>query len=213
METDTWFNRYHFLFRKHWLPLTLFLIGLIFFGYGLISLFPQKSASEDIVFEKADAAEAVSYIIVDVAGAVVRPGVYKLKSTARLHDSLIAAGGLAQEADREWVGRSVNLAAKLTDGAKVYIPSLGEGVLTEQGNAAGGTNSLQRQAILGNGTTSQININSASLASLDTLSGIGVVTGQKIIDNRPYGSIEELLTKKIVSKSVFERIKEKISVY
>ena len=58
-----------------------------------------------------------------------------------------------------------------------------------------------------------IDINAASESELDTLSGIGPVTAGKIIDNRPYGSLEELVSKKAVSSSVFEKIKDHISVY
>ena len=58
-----------------------------------------------------------------------------------------------------------------------------------------------------------ININSASESELDTLTGVGPVTIGKIIDNRPYNTLEELVSKKAVSKSVFEKIKDSISLY
>lgn len=57
-----------------------------------------------------------------------------------------------------------------------------------------------------------ININEASLEELDTLIGIGLVTAQKIIDNRTYESINDLLDKKVISKTVFEKIKSKIII-
>ena len=57
-----------------------------------------------------------------------------------------------------------------------------------------------------------ININTASFEELDTLPGVGKVIGQKIINNRPYSSIEELQTKKIVNKSTYEKIKDLITV-
>ena len=74
---------------------------------------------------------------------------------------------------------------------------------------------------MGTGTTSttgsiansQININAASEQELDSLPGIGPIYAQKIINGRPYSSIDELLSKKIVGSKVFEEIKEKITVY
>lgn len=58
--------------------------------------------------------------------------------------------------------------------------------------------------------TEKISINQASIEELDALPGIGPVTGQKIINNRPYQNFEELLTKKVVNKSTFEKIKDLI---
>jgi len=146
-----------------------------------------------------------SKIIVDVSGAVEKPGVYELPENSRFQNALVLAGGLSEEADRDYVDKYINLASKLTDGTKIYIPKLNE-QNTETQNS-----NLKTQNVLG--INSLININTASLSELDTLSGVGPVTGQKIVDGRPYSKIEELLEKKIVGNSVWEKIKEKISVY
>ncbi len=112
---------------------------------------------------------------------------------------MILASGLSQTADRDWVSKNLNLAQKLADGTKIYIPKLG------QANAAAVQNTSQ--------TNNLININSASLQELDSLPGIGQVTAQKVIDNRPYTSIDDLLSKKIVNQKVFDKLKERISTY
>lgn len=174
---------------------------MIFFAYGLIGLFfSNKSASEDIVFEansiQQNPSEAKT-IFIDIEGAVVVPGLYKLPQDSRIQDSLIAAGGLSATADREYIAKNLNLATKLTDGAKIYVPSIGEAVI-------GG-------AVLN--SSSQININTGSQSGLESLPGIGPVTAAKIIEGRPYGSIDELLSKKIVGSKVFNQIKDKITVY
>lgn len=185
------------ILKKHYIPLGLGFLGLIFLGYGLISLLgSRQSASENVVFEGGGNNEgsiSQKSISVDVEGAVVKAGVYKLAADARIQEALIAAGGLASTADRNWVSKSLNLAARLTDGAKIYIPETGESV----------------PAV--NNTLGLININSASEQELDTLPGIGPVTAQKIIGARPYNSINELLDKKIVGSKVFSQIKDKIS--
>jgi DNA uptake protein ComE-like DNA-binding protein len=64
--------------------------------------------------------------------------------------------------------------------------------------------------VLAGETQLLVNINSASVGELDMLPGIGKATADKIIGNRPYGSIDELVGKKIVGEKVFEEIKEKI---
>lgn len=185
------------LLKKHWLPLSLGALGMIFFAYGLIGLFSSnQSASEEIVFEANEGSSETKSIFIDIEGAVVRPGLYKLPADSRIQDGLVVAGGLSATADREHISKNVNLATKLVDGTKIYIPFVGE--------AVGGT-------AVPNGL---ININFASESQLkDGLLGVGPATAQKIIAGRPYGSVDELLTKKIVGSKVFDQIKDKVSVY
>lgn len=179
--------------KKNPIPALFGTIGLMLFVLGLISLLASSTPDEKIIFEEQK--ETAQEIVIDIEGAVAKPGVYKLPTDSRIKDALIAASGLAENADRDWVAKNLNLAQKLTDGAKVYVPRIGEAV-------KGAT-----------GTTRNININTASLSELETLPGIGKVTGQKIVDNRPYTDIQELLSKKVVGNAVFEKIKEKIAVY
>lgn len=191
--------------KKHWLPSALALLGLIFFVYGLIALLSQNQSSGDIKFEtnsKPPSKDVESLITVDIEGEVANPGVYRLKQESIIQDGLVAAGGLSALADRDLVSKNINLAVKLTDGQKIYIPKVGESTLP---------------SVLGSGTqttiTGLININVASEAELDTLSGIGPVTAGKIINNRPYSQIEDLTSKKVVSQKVFDQIKDKITAY
>jgi competence protein ComEA len=197
--------KYFPLIKKNWFPLVLGSLGLTLFVYGLIASFmANKSASGNIVFDsiKQESSETKT-IAVDIEGSVVKPGVYKLKTDSRIQDGLIAAGGLSAQADRNYIAKNLNLATKLSDGAKVYIPKIGE---------AAGNSSLPNTSS-GQTVSGLININSASESELDSLSGVGPVTAQKIISARPYSSIEDLLNKKIVSSKVFNQIKDKINVY
>ncbi len=216
MDFEELLTKYSPFVKKHILPLGLGLFGLIFLGYGLIVLFvglgnsSGTNSQEEMNFDLQNApnsaasnsASLESIIMVDVEGAVVNPGVYSLKQDARIKDSLIAAGGLSAKADREWVSKNLNLAMKLSDGAKIYIPAQGEtkgvqGIASTTESAVGGL----------------ININIASETDLDSLSGVGPATAQKIIDNRPYSSIQDLLSKKAVSQKIFDKIKDQISVF
>jgi competence protein ComEA len=196
------------LINKNVLPLLLGTAGLIFFGYGLMSLSTPKKDKPDILFEAAsdtkEATPKVNDIAVDVEGAVMKPGVYKLKSDSRIQDALIAAGGMNEEADREKVAKGLNLASKVRDGAKIYIPANGEEVV-----ASGGSG---ESMVMGDSASEMININSASSSELEALPGIGKVTAEKIVDNRPYRSIQDLVDKKVVGKSVFDKIKDKVGI-
>ena len=193
------------LIKDNLLVVILVCSGLIFLSIGLISLLdkPQPQISFEEGSSQTKNGTLDSKIIIDVEGAVINPGVYSLKTGSRIQDSLIAAGGLSQEADRAYIEKNINLATALTDGQKIYIPKLSD--MKKTGVVDG--------VSMDSSFSSKININSASISDLDSLSGIGVVTAQKIIDARPYNSIDDLLNRKIVSSKVFEQIKDKISVY
>lgn len=188
--------------RKYALPLSISVVGIVFILIGIASSL-ISSDNEEIVLSSQTQVENGKEIVVDVSGAVVSPGVYRLSGNSRLQDALIAAGGLSKEADREWVAKVLNLAAKVTDGMKVYVPEKGTTGIT---SITGTMGSLGLE-------TGLININTASTAQLDRLPGIGPVTAQKIIDNRPYSDIAELFSKKVVGQKVFDQIKNSISVY
>ncbi len=190
------------------------------FCIGLISLviYVKENSSEpeesEIVKPLVLSATS-SRIVVDIAGAVEHPGVYESTAGARLKDVLIQAGGLSADAERDYIARNFNLAKLVTDQEKIYVPSLREvtsGIFAEPQKFLDYNSPLESQyASVTNTNSQKININSAILEDLDTLPGIGKVTGQKIIQNRPYKSIEELLTKKIVKKNVYENIKNLIT--
>lgn len=182
---------------------------MIFLGIGLIQYF--SGTESQIEFQKGSEVEAASTsantgkIVVDVSGEVVNPGVYKLSSDARVQDAITAAGGLSTSADAAYIAKSVNLASVLKDGIKIYIPRVGEAPV--QTTVMGATTEGS-----GDASSGMISVNSASSSELESLPGIGTVTAGKIINGRPYGSIEELLSKKIVGQSVYEKIKDSIGL-
>lgn len=188
------------------IPLFFGLIGtgLIIFGAFLLYQKPQNDNSIKIIKKEQGSGKK---IFVDIQGAVLSPGVYELNPDARVKDALIAAGGLSDLADREWTAKNLNLAAKIPDAAKIYIPQKNES--PPKSTTLG--ISISDAAI--NTQEGKININTATLSELDTLYGIGPKTAQKIIDNRPYSSIEELVTKKAVWQSTFDKIKDKITAF
>lgn len=196
--------------KRYFPAIVLGCIGLVVIGYGLITSLVSSQPQDEIVFESksegnGSAVVKSSEVTIDVSGAVEKPGVYNLPKDARVHDALVTAGGLSGDADRLWVAKHLNLAAKLTDGAKVYIPITGEQPL--QGGVIGSNTS----GVVGAQTQWQINVNTASEQELDTLSGVGMVTADKIVKGRPYQRIEELIERKILGQSTFDKIKDKIT--
>ena len=143
-------------------------------------------------------------IFVDVSGAVIKPGLYQLAADARVNDALAAAGGLDEAADREWFAKNINLAQKVEDGAKIFIPTISE-TSSENLGVGGGA--------AGETVTGKVNVNTATAAELDLLWGIGPATAEKIIANRPYSSVEELLDKKVLKSNVYETNRDKLTVY
>lgn len=190
------------------------LLGLFFMVLGVVLTFkPASEASEVEIVAIADEApteaEEAGDVVIDVGGAVERPGVYALGSGARVNDALMAAGGLAGDADRVWVARNVNLAAQVTDGMKLYVPVEGEMVVDEAAPTVSG-------AVAGAGIAGKaggININTASASELDSLWGIGEARAADIIANRPYASVEELMSKAGIPQNVFERIQGEVGVH
>lgn len=185
--------------KRYWFSLGLFGSLLILSGIWLVVV-KQGNQAEEVVIKRAE--EVQGDVFVDVGGAVEKPGVYQLAGNARVNEALRAAGGLGEKADRDWVNKNLNLAAKITDGQKIYIPEKGE----DSNKDSPRSSNLQ-------GLSLKVNINTGSSAELDTLYGVGPATAQKIIDNRPYSSVEELLSKKVVKSNVYESIKNQITVY
>ena len=123
-------------------------------------------------------------LVIHVAGAVRRPGVYRLANGARVDDAVARAGGATRRAE---LG-GLNLAAKLEDGRQVLVP--------ERARQAGGGTATAAATAPEPAPGQPLNLNTATLEQLDTLSGIGPLTAQKILDFREerggFGSIEEL---------------------
>lgn len=137
-------------------------------------------------------------ICVYICGAVHEPGVYELPEGSRVHEALEMAGGMTEEA----AAYALNLARIAVDGEQIYVPDAEE---------------IQGQSILsGSGYEKKVNINTASMEELMTLTGIGEAKAESIIryreENGGFQSIEDLMEIGGIKEGVFEKIKDDITI-
>lgn len=167
---------------------------------------PRPSSS----LAAAVAAPTVTTIVVDVQGAVLRPGIHRLPGDSRLGDAIAAAGGYGARVDIAAAASVLNLAAKLADGDKVYVPARGDRSQDPPATSDGDPGD-------GGSTTpgGLIDVNRASGEELETLPGIGPVTAGEIISAREqaqFTSVDELLSRGVVGQATFDKIRELVTV-
>ncbi|HUP70288.1 MAG TPA: helix-hairpin-helix domain-containing protein [Acidimicrobiales bacterium] len=143
---------------------------------------------------------------VHAAGAVARPGVYRVRAGGRVSDLLDAAGGPAADADLD----QVNLAAKVADGERVYVPRRGEAPPPVAGPSGAGASGV------GGASSGPVNLNTATLEQLDGLPGIGPATAQAILDYRKtrgrFRSVDELMEVRGIGEAKLAAIRSKVRV-
>jgi len=138
-------------------------------------------------------------IVVQVAGAVLHPGVYTLAAGSRVADAIHAAGGYSADVDPRRAETQLNLAARLTDAQSVAVPRLGDASGTAAPGAEGGL----------------VNLNAATAEQLDALPGIGPATAAKIIASRssqPFTSVDDLVARKLVTTATLAKFRDQVTV-
>jgi competence protein ComEA len=146
-------------------------------------------------------------VVVDVQGAILRPGVHRLARGSRVGDAIAAAGGYGPRVDAERAARELNLAAVLADGDRILVPSRDDVVAVGPGASGGAAVEAPGDGL--------VDLNSASESELDELPGVGPVTAQKIIDARaeqPFTSVDDLLTREVLGQSAFDKLRELVTV-
>jgi competence protein ComEA len=149
-------------------------------------------------------------LVIDVQGAVKRPGVVRLAPGARVADALAAAGGYSRQADLNAAATSLNLAALLADGAQVYVPLIGAPIA---GGGSGGTGGGGTTGGVDGGTT-LVNLNTATPEELEELPGIGPVTAQKIVAARaeqPFANLDEMVEREVIDRGQLEDIRDLVT--
>jgi competence protein ComEA len=174
-------------------------------GYGVSMRSRPKPLAVDLGSPRPSASAGASTgdgFYVDVAGAVARPGLYRLAPGSRVDDAIKLAGGPTAEADLD----ALNLASKVKDGDKILVPKRG----------ATGAGSGDGAATTASGQSQQLNLNTATADQLDALPGIGPALAQRIIAYREqhggFRTVDELQKVPGIGPAKFGQIKDLVTV-
>jgi competence protein ComEA len=147
--------------------------------------------------ERDDVALAVVYV--HVAGAVGADGLYPLPAGSRVVDAVAAAGGFAEDADRS----AVNLAREVSDGEQILVPVVGEAPPPTSGETGGSADGV-------------VDLNTADLAALDTLPGIGPALAARIVawrdENGRFASIDDLTAVPGIGEAIVAGLRDRVRV-
>jgi len=153
----------------------------------------------DVARTEEQEAKASNIAVIDVKGAVAKPGVYEMPADARVRDVIARAGGLTNEAD----AARVNLAAKVRDEMMIYVPAKGE--------AAPASETAGMTPEAGTGSGLQVAVNTATEEELMQIPGIGPAKAKAIIAYRdehgPFQRVEDLLQVNGIGEKTLEKLK------
>lgn len=173
----------------------------------------ETFAETELLTENSGETETEELLQVFVCGAVINPGVYRLKEQARVYEAVEAAGGFGTDADRDWL----NLAELVRDGEKIRVYTAEE---TQKLRASGqedpGLAEAPGMSLGVSGIGEKINLNTATREQLMSLPGIGEAKADAVIAYREergkFQNIEEIMNISGIKEAVFLKIKDKITV-
>ena len=200
--------------KKYYKTIGTIIIGVIIFLFFIISYFSggsselNKNNNENIFVEENESMEVITKkeekesvkIVVDIKGEIKNPNIYWLEEGCIIEDLINVAGGITEEGDIS----KINRAQKLNDHEVVIIPNIND------------KESEIENIIPSSNDKNKVNINTASINELDTLSGIGPSKAEAIIkyreENGTFKSIEEIKNVTGIGEALFEKFKENITI-
>lgn len=173
---------------------SLALVGVAYFGLGR----PRPPVEIPIDTHPIAAQSSADEVVVHVIGAVARPGVVRIASTARVQDAIVAAGGALPDADLQ----GVNLAAVVVDGQQIRVPTIAPPPIASTSPSTPAPEAAPH---------SPIRLNQASAEELERLPGIGPEMARRIVDfrtqNGPFRTLDDLLAVPGIGPATLEEIK------
>jgi competence protein ComEA len=158
-------------------------------------------------------------LVVEIVGAVQRPGVYHVPPGARIGELVEAAGGYGPRVDAAAASRTLNLAARLADGDQVRVPSRDDATplpAAGGGGSGGGGTGGGEAGTAGGAAAAPVDLNTATSAELEALPGIGPATAAKIIAAREearFTAVEDLRSRKLLGQKTFDGLRELVTVH
>lgn len=156
------------------------------FSHPQYSYLPPDEVWNDFLTAFPEGNKVGSSVVVEVAGAVEKPGVYTLSSGARWQDALLQAGGFMKQASQRYIHQEVNLAKIILDQEKIYIPFQ----LEEQGEETKVSKVVSRS------------LNQLTQKEVEAVPGIGAVRAEKFLSGIPYSSLEDFANRSGLPDSV-----------
>ncbi len=172
-------------------------------------VYTSEHTDTSALSESVETVSEESVIYVSVSGHVLNPGVYILPEGSRVYEAINAAGGVTDDGTLD----GINTAVLLEDEAYILIPGISD---SDETNTSEGMVAVGELTASESGETGKININTADLSSLMTLSGIGKAKAEAIISYREtngnFEAIEDIKNVSGIKDGVFESIKDEITV-
>jgi competence protein ComEA len=174
------------------------LVGIcLFLGMVIIyyNYYPQ-SATRKISDNSSDTCSCINEVktyFIEVMGQVVNPGVYEVDENKLVIEAIDLAGGYSPNADIAYVHKYISLSSMVKPTQKIYVPAINEDYVPSTSISSGIVNG-------------KINLNTADKITLMTISGVGEVTAEKIIEIRPIKSLDELNNLSNVPKKTIDNI-------
>lgn len=197
--------RQYFFVQSPWLIIAV--LGVILSassGYGAYSLWGHQPLTilEPHNIGRETQEVSAKFFSVELGGAVVSPGVYQVEEGARWQEVLLMANGFQDSADKKYVHQQLNLARKVTDQDKLYVPFASESAHISQN-------------VMSQSSETQVNVlrvNATTESEWDAIAGIGPARVASILAGVPYKDEADFLARSGITSSVYKEMEKKYSL-
>ena len=197
---------------RGWVPIVCFVLAIVLAVAAFVVAATGAGGAVEVdgadIVTAADPSGAAgstirAALLVEVSGAVAKPGVYRLADGARIIDAIEAAGGFGPRVDMARADAALNLAAPIHDGDELHVPSRDDAAVPVPSSGTAGSTGA---------SGGLIDLNTATDAQLDSLPGVGPATVAKIVGARPFATVDELQAKGVVGEKTLEKLRPLVTV-